>query len=1201
MVRSLNSHCMITVLLLSSICVGAEWFVATDGDNENAGDSWEQALASIPEAVSRAGAGDTINVGSGTFSLQTDLFLPGGVTLAGQGMSGENATILTGTWSNDPSEGMKEEGFLIHIEDADAVVVRDLAFDGDDRIRGAVYAENSDNVILRNVYVYDTTFMGIWLQEGSNIEVDGCRLVNCSWDSEGYASGMLCISNITDSRIHHTTFDGLTDTLGGAGISTLGWGDHIRRVLIDHVSISVPPYAMWDPEHVAEENTMNFSMSLDKMECEEIEIRDSFFNMGWTLTGLNRYQGSSHAIWAHHNYFQLHNGRIAELKCSRVIFSHNFLTGPESGVAMFEGYGDGTIALAGVKIHHNIMMNVRSAHVLRAGYRYPNLKLCNNTILYAPHPNRYDRDTPYLLYSPGSDHDQDTWTVKNNLILSRDDRLGEIISRWWTGTEPDLDIGNNLAQYFEHLGSNNITDDPQLPLDGEQPAPWFQPPNGSPAIDDGAVVSGITDNAVGTPDIGAFEHGASTNRFMPDDFSWTLHAAVASDAGSQGLAWKRYNLPSNDDDMPMDSRDMLDMTPASGGLSTGYDNTSIISGTYKGVIFEGYMKAPATGRYRFWLGSQGFSRLQIHGKDLLENDGSRPGGHYDLTVSDSIHLQAGIHPIRIFYMNGSNTMEPIRLQWQVPGQSIADVPAAVLGQFAGTISLSTAAATVGEDAGAITFTVTRRDCSQGAVTVDYATSDGSAQAGSDYTTQSGTLEWADGNTDDKIIEISIEDDNNYESNETFTLTLSNASGSPAIDLDSASITIVDNDEAGTITLPVAAIDVLEGSEVSVAVERNGGVDGEVSVYYETIDQDTDNDYTDLSGTLTWPHGDAEDKTILINITDDSEVESDERFKVFLSSPTGGATIGNDTETITILGNDVPTSNPPVITNGPNADPTTVTIPAGIALDVTATDADNDTLNYAWVKASGPGVVLFSAQAANTVATFDSAGNYTLQVTVNDGNGGSDTATVNVTVEAAPTTGDGRIAVTGNTDFGTTYVEDGSVVRTHMITNSGTGLLLIESIGISGTDAAAFSITAEPAVSLVGAGLSTTFDITFDPSSEGSKEATLTIDSDDPENDTIILDLGGEALAGTTPALPPPSDDDDGCALGFGSSNFSTLLVISIVTMAGRFCLGKSSRVPEGGQTLFPEIGKTAQKNKKLNCANSTLHKDYALCGSRIMN
>ena len=73
----------------------------------------------------------------------------------------------------------------------------------------------------------------------------------------------------------------------------------------------------------------------------------------------------------------------------------------------------------------------------------------------------------------------------------------------------------------------------------------------------------------------------------------------------------------------------------------------------------------------------------------------------------------------------------------------------------GTIALTSATYSVGEAGPTVTITATRTGGSDGAVSVDYATSDGTATAGSDYTAASGTLNWSDGDAANKTFNISI--------------------------------------------------------------------------------------------------------------------------------------------------------------------------------------------------------------------------------------------------------------------------------------------------------------------------------------------------------------------------------------------------------------------------------------------------------------
>ena len=103
------------------------------------------------------------------------------------------------------------------------------------------------------------------------------------------------------------------------------------------------------------------------------------------------------------------------------------------------------------------------------------------------------------------------------------------------------------------------------------------------------------------------------------------------------------------------------------------------------------------------------------------------------------------------------------------------------------LSVADARAEEGTDA-TLDFAVTLDRSSTGTVTVEYATSDGTATAGDDYTATSGTLTFAPGDRE-KTIAVPVLDDANDEGEETMTLRLSNASGA----------NIVDGEATGTIT------------------------------------------------------------------------------------------------------------------------------------------------------------------------------------------------------------------------------------------------------------------------------------------------------------------------------------------------------------------------------------------------------------------
>jgi hypothetical protein len=93
---------------------------------------------------------------------------------------------------------------------------------------------------------------------------------------------------------------------------------------------------------------------------------------------------------------------------------------------------------------------------------------------------------------------------------------------------------------------------------------------------------------------------------------------------------------------------------------------------------------------------------------------------------------------------------------------------------------------------------------------------------------------------------------------------------------------------------------------TITITRTNSSDGTVSVDYATTDDSATapDDYTQTSGTLNWNDGDNTDKTITIDITDDSQVENDETLIVSLGNPTGGAELGEpNTATVTIKDNE----------------------------------------------------------------------------------------------------------------------------------------------------------------------------------------------------------------------------------------------------------------------------------------------------------
>ncbi|MDB5386973.1 MAG: hypothetical protein JWM11_2619 [Planctomycetaceae bacterium] len=233
----------------------------------------------------------------------------------------------------------------------------------------------------------------------------------------------------------------------------------------------------------------------------------------------------------------------------------------------------------------------------------------------------------------------------------------------------------------------------------------------------------------------------------------------------------------------------------------------------------------------------------------------------------------------------------------------------------GKFQFDSSSYSVNEGAGNVTIIVKRVDGSDGPVTVKYGMTSGTATAGSDFTSLTGTLSWAAGDASSKTIVIPIVDDTTVEGSENFSVTLSNASGGATLGTPATTtVTIVDNDVAqpkGQLQFSAANYSVSEGDgTVSITVTRTNGSAGSVSVQYRTFDMSTnpnpawgEGDYHSTSGKLTFAAGETS-KTFTVRIIDDTQVESNEVFGVQLLSPTGGATLGaTSSSVVTIIEND----------------------------------------------------------------------------------------------------------------------------------------------------------------------------------------------------------------------------------------------------------------------------------------------------------
>jgi hypothetical protein len=225
------------------------------------------------------------------------------------------------------------------------------------------------------------------------------------------------------------------------------------------------------------------------------------------------------------------------------------------------------------------------------------------------------------------------------------------------------------------------------------------------------------------------------------------------------------------------------------------------------------------------------------------------------------------------------------------------------------VQLKAAAPSVSEAAGTVSIAVARTGGSSGAVSVTVSTQAGTATAGQDFTSTSTTVQFADGDTADKIVTIPLLDDAVPEGAETFTVSMSSVANPFATPM---TLTILDDDLPGTLELSSATYSVGEGGgSITVNVTRSGGSSGPTTVTLSTRDGSAlaAQDYDATTATVTFAAGDAAPKAAVIPIINDATAENDETFEVGLSNATGASLGTVATATVTIPANDQPVPPP----------------------------------------------------------------------------------------------------------------------------------------------------------------------------------------------------------------------------------------------------------------------------------------------------
>ncbi|MDO8540474.1 MAG: choice-of-anchor D domain-containing protein [Opitutaceae bacterium] len=265
----------------------------------------------------------------------------------------------------------------------------------------------------------------------------------------------------------------------------------------------------------------------------------------------------------------------------------------------------------------------------------------------------------------------------------------------------------------------------------------------------------------------------------------------------------------------------------------------------------------------------------------------------------------------------------------------------------------------------------------------------------------------------------------------------------------------------------------------------------------------------------------------------------------------------------------------VVIGAPAPTITTTSLPdgtTGVAYNQTVASTGGDAV-LVWSVLSGSlpaGLSLSNVNNQNSTIsgtpTTAATSNFTLQLA--DVDADSDTQALSIVVVTAGVPeinvqgnganiadGDTTPTTTDHTDFGSADINSVTVTRTYTVQNTGSATLSVGTVTISGTNAADFTVTAQPATS-VAAGGSTTFSVQFDPSADGLRTASLSFTNDDADESPYDFAIQGTGTSSpeinvqgnavtiadgdTTPAT---ADDTD-----FGSADINGVTITRTYTV-----------------------------------------------------
>lgn len=305
----------------------------------------------------------------------------------------------------------------------------------------------------------------------------------------------------------------------------------------------------------------------------------------------------------------------------------------------------------------------------------------------------------------------------------------------------------------------------------------------------------------------------------------------------------------------------------------------------------------------------------------------------------------------------------------------------------GTITWSVSDYPTTETSGTVVVTAVRSGGTTGTVTANYATSNGTATAGHDYSSVSGQFSWADGASGARSAAVFIlNSGDTATTNRVFNVTLSGVTGGATITgRNPATVTISMTRPTGTVQWSTSPYGTTENSgSVTLTATRVGGTNGAISIPYTTVNGSAvaGHDYTATSGTLSFADGSAASVNVSVPILFSGDTALTNRsFTVVMS----GAPLGTpSTATVNITMNPPqPTGNLQIFASPVN----TTEASASVAVIVQRFGGSSGAVGVSFATANGTAIAGhdYNAQSGTLTWANGDAGNKSIVITqINSG-------------------------------------------------------------------------------------------------------------------------------------------------------------------------------------------------------------------------